>query len=202
VIAQPAVVVAHGLWMPGSETWLLRRRLAARGMTPYVFRYRTVGEGLAGNARELARFLAVLPEPLIHLVGYSLGGVIAILTLREHHPEHIGRLVCLGSPLNGSATGRALVRLPGGRRVLGRSMLELNDAGGVGPWTGETENGVIAGRLGFGVGRLFGALTGPNDGTVAVGIDAHRVIRASHTSLLFSREAADGCARFLVTGAF
>jgi pimeloyl-ACP methyl ester carboxylesterase len=203
-----AVVVCHGLWMPGSETWLLRRRLSRHGFKPYAFRYRTVGDGLARNAAKLRAFVAAVPEPVVHLVGYSLGGVVAVCMLRAGVESWRGRLVCLGSPLNGSASARALMRLPGGRRLLGRSVIELVEGGGLGVWRGSVEIGVVAGRLSFGLGRLIGAFDGPNDGTVAVeetrlaGVTQHIVRRVSHTSILFSRQVAADVAHFLRLGRF
>lgn len=207
-VRDEAVVVIHGLWLPGSETWLLRRRLAAHGYRPYSFRYRTVADDLERNAGLLARFLAGVPEPTTHLIGYSLGGVVAVHTLRRIDTARIGRLVCLGSPLNGSLSAEALLKLPGGQLLLGQSMLDLVREGGVGPWLEKVELGVIAGDLAFGLGRCLGAHDGPNDGTVAVvetridGAAGHIVRHVSHTSMLFSAEVADDAARFLEKGRF
>ena len=204
----PAVVVAHGLWMPGTETWLLRKRLADHGFRPYLFRYRTVGRGLDANARALAELCARVPEETVHLVGYSLGGVICVHLLKTVALERIGRLVCIGSPLNGSGTASTIMRLPGGRRLLGRSIIDLAEHGGVGPWDRPVELGSLAGRINIGLGRLFRGLEGDNDGTVAVaetrieGAHDYVVRNVSHTTMLFSRVVADDIARFLKHGAF
>jgi pimeloyl-ACP methyl ester carboxylesterase len=203
-----SVVVVHGLWMPGAETKLLCRRLAAFGLAAHIFRYRTVGHGLDENARRLAGFVDATPGKAIHLVGYSLGGVISVLMAQTRADARIGRVVCLGAPLNGSATAEALLRIPGGRRLLGRSIIELTERGGVGAWSGVTELGIVAGSVGVGAGRLFMALRGPNDGTVAVsetrlaGASDHIVCRVSHTSMLFSKGVAEKVGRFLRHGAF
>jgi pimeloyl-ACP methyl ester carboxylesterase len=203
-----AVVVAHGLWMPGSETWLLRRRFERAGYNAYLFKYSTVAVGLDSNALLLSNFLGRLPESTIHLIGYSLGGVISVCMLRDHATERCGRLVCLGSPLNGSASARALLALPGGRQLLGRSMIELTERAGLGAWGGQVDLGVVAGDLGIGLGRILGAFDGPNDGTVAVeetridGAADHIVRRVSHTSMLFSGRVTDDALRFIRTGEF
>jgi hypothetical protein len=58
------------------------------------------------------------------------------------------------------------------------------------------------------VGRLFGRLDGPNDGTVAVaetrlpGATDHIVVRASHFSILWSADAAIQVIAFLESGRF
>ena len=207
-MSAPAVVVAHGLWLPGGETWLLRRRLAQQGFDPYLFRYQTVAEGLEHNAAQLDKFAARLDNPVVHFVGYSLGGVISVLMLRRTKNTRIGRLVCMGSPLSGSAAARMLEGLPGGKRLMGRSIVELNKRAGVGRWEGDIEIGVVAGSLAFGGGRLMGALGAASDGTVAIaetkmeGIKAHIVRHVSHTSMMFSALVADDVGRFLNTGSF
>lgn len=204
----PAVVVAHGLWMPGTETWLLRKRLADHGFRPYLFRYRTVGRGLDANSQALASFCAEVPGAIVHLVGYSLGGVICVHMLERKTLERVGRLVCIGAPLNGSGTARVLMTLPAGRQLLGRSIIDLTERGGVGPWDGRVELGSLAGRIDIGLGRLFRGLTGENDGTVAVeetriaGAADHIVRNVSHTTMLFSRVVADDIAHFLEHGRF
>lgn len=203
-----AVVVAHGLWMPGWETALLRRRLARAGFAPYLFRFPSVGEALGANAERLARFAASVPGSVVHFVGYSLGGVVTLTMLAAQPPARSGRVVCLGSPLSGSCSGRRLAALPGGSRVLGRSMCELNEQGGVRAWPAQRDLGIVAGRVAIGFGRLLGALHGPNDGTVAIeetrleGATEHLVLPVSHTSMLFSSAVAEQTAHFLRFGRF
>jgi pimeloyl-ACP methyl ester carboxylesterase len=205
----PAVVVAHGLWMTGAETWLLRRRLARQGFVPYLFRYHTVGEGLAANADAMAEFIRNLAERPVHIVGYSLGGVVALEMMQRHGISGVGRVVCVGSPLKGSATGRMLVGKLGGKRLVGKSILELNARGGLGPWQhSSVEVGVIAGSLPAGIGRAIGALGRASDGTVAVdetrlqGAADHVVRPQTHTSLLFSAAVAADIVHFLKHGRF
>ena len=76
-------------------------------------------------------------------------------------------------------------------------------------WSGRREVGVIAGSTRVGLGRLFsGNLDVDSDGTVMVsetllpGAKDHIVLRASHTSMLFSTEVAAQTAHFLKQGAF
>ncbi len=203
-----AIVVAHGLWMPGTETWLMRRRFEAHGYRAHAFRYSTLGDGLNHNAELLSRYISKLDAGVVHLVGYSLGGIISAHMLRTLNPPRIGRLVCLGSPLKGSVTAAALLRLPGGGRLLGQSMSEIVAAGGFAPWNEPVEIGVVAGNISLGLGRILGALDGPNDGTVAVaetrldGIADHIVRPVSHTTMLFSAQVAEDAVNFLRSGRF
>lgn len=197
-----SVVIAHGLWMPGTETILLQRRLRTAGFEPRLFRFHTVSVGLDENVEQLADFVSTIPGGT-HLIGYSLGGVLSVCLGARPDTPPLGRIVCLGSPLNGSGAGRRLARTALGRRVLGKSMLDLNERAPLPAWSAPPELGVVAGRLGVGVGRLLGGFALPNDGTVAVeetrlpGLSDHIVLPVSHTTLLFSRAVARHAVEFL-----
>jgi len=205
----PAVVIAHGLWMTGAETWLLRRRLAQRGFVTYLFRYHTVSDGLAANASALARMIERVPERPVHIVGHSLGGVVALEAVDRFAPNGVGRIVCIGSPVRGSVTARRLAALPWLKGLIGRSMDDLDVRGGLAPWRhAQVEVGIIAGTLPAGVGRAVGAVGRSSDGTVSFDETwlegAHgRIARPySHFGLLFSRTVADDVERFLRQGHF
>ena len=203
-----SVVVVHALWMPGYETALLRKRLARAGFLPKLFRYRTVRDGLDANAERLARFVERVPGDRIHFVGHSLGGAVAAYFLQTRPPARAGRVVCLGSPLKGTRSGQRLARFRWGARLTGQSIGELIARGGLDPWPGKTELGVIAGDLPLGLGLLLGALPRPHDGVVTVeetrleGATDHLVLPLSHTALVFSAEAARQTCHFLGHGRF
>jgi 8-oxo-dGTP pyrophosphatase MutT (NUDIX family) len=203
-----SVVVVHGLWLPGYETTLLRRRLARAGFPPSLFRFRTVRDGLDANAERLARFAERLPSEKVHFVGHSLGGVVAAHMLQTRPPLRAGRLVCLGSPLRGTHSGKRLARFRWGAGVTGRSIGDLLARGGLAPWSGAGDLGVIAGDLPLGLGLLLGALPKPHDGVVAVeetrleGATDHLVLHVSHTVLVFSSAVAAQVVHFLRHGRF
>jgi 8-oxo-dGTP pyrophosphatase MutT (NUDIX family) len=203
-----AVVVVHALWMPGHETALLRRRLARAGFRPSLFRFRTVSDGLDANAERLARFVERVPGDRVHFVGHSLGGAVAAYTVQTRRPARAGRVVCLGSPLRGTRSGQRLARFRWGAWLTGRSIGDLLARGGLRPWSGTADLGVIAGDLPLGLGLLLGALPKPNDGVVTVeetrleGAADHLVLPLSHTALIFSRRVAAETAHFLRHGRF
>jgi pimeloyl-ACP methyl ester carboxylesterase len=203
-----SVVLVHGLWMPGIELGVLRSRLSVAGFVPRRFRYRSVANDIDTSAAQLAEYLVGVPGDTVHLVGHSLGGLVIARLVERFGSERIGRVVCLASPFCGSAAGAGLRRLPGGRWLLGRAMAQgLVEAPGR-HWDGRRELGVIAGNVPVGVGRLFGRLDEPNDGTVAVaetrlpGATDHIVVRASHFSILWSADAAIQVIAFLESGRF
>jgi pimeloyl-ACP methyl ester carboxylesterase len=202
------VVLVHGLWMPGWETWLLRHRLEAAGYSTARFMYRTVGVGLDDSTDELAAFAAGLPGEPVHFVGHSLGGALAVRLFERHRFERRGRIVCLGSPLKGSRPGAVLDSHTWGRRIVGRCMHDLLACGGCARWSGARDLGIIAGDVSLGFGRLLGGLASPNDGTVAVdetrlaGATDHVVLHCTHLSMLWSRAVAEQVVCFLRSGHF
>ena len=141
----------------------------------------------------------------VHLVAHSLGGLIAAETLSRYQGLPPGRLVCLGSPLAGSAAARGLLA----RRlafVAGRSGGLLR--GGLAQLPPRREVGMIAGDRSLGLGRFFGRLEGGNDGTVSVwetqlaGLADRVVIHCSHSGLILSAQAAELAGNFLDSGRF
>jgi pimeloyl-ACP methyl ester carboxylesterase len=207
------IVYVHGLWQSGGEAVLLRRRLALElDADARAFSYRSVAADASTNARELTKYLSALSADRLHLVGHSLGGLV-ILKAFEQEPAldarlAPGRIVLLGSPLRGSRTARNLAGLPFGRKIMGRSIHEEVLMARERQWHGARELGVIAGNLGFGLGRLVGSLRGPSDGTVLVeetlleGARDRVVLQVSHTGMLFSAVVARAAGAFLGTGRF
>lgn len=201
------VVLVHGLWMNGTESLLLRRRVAEAGFSPRQFSYRSVSEGFDANAERLKQFLDEVPGERVHLVGHSLGGLLLVQMLARHADHREGRVVCLASPLTGSRAASSLLNLPGGRALLGGSAEGLFDPR---PrrWSGRRELGIVAGATSVGLGRLFTALPEPNDGTIAVdetrleGAADHIVLNVSHTFMLFSPAVAAQVVHFLRHGQF
>ena len=207
------VVYVHGLWQRGGESVWLRRRLSqdlkAEART---FSYPSVTADASSNARALAKFLSAIRADTLHLVGHSLGGLV-ILKLFEDGPEAQarlppGRIVLLGSPLQGSRTAQKLARLPFGKRIMGLGVAEELLGSRQRRWNGARDLGVIAGDLGVGFGRLVGTLGGPSDGTILVeeteldGTADRVVLRVSHTGMLFSAPVARAAGAFLSTGRF
>ena len=119
-----------------------------------------------------------------------------------------GRIVLLGSPLNGSRAAQNLARLPFGRKIMGRGVREDLLTESQRRWSGQRELGVIAGSVGIGLGRLVGVHGAPSDGTIFVeetrlpGILEHLVLRVSHTALPWSSMVARQTAAFLSDGNF
>lgn len=209
------VVFVHGLWMTGHESILLRRELKQLlDAEALVFSYRSVANDITANAGELVKFLSSVDSGEIHLVGHSLGGLVILTCLQElelqppAQPLAPGRVVLLGSPLQGCAVARSLSRFPVLKAVLGRGIEQEALSPPIRRWTGSRQVGVIAGNVSLGLGRLVAPLDEPNDGTVLVeetrlaGATDHIVLPVTHTGMVFSAVVMQQTAAFLRDGRF
>ncbi len=200
------VFLIHGLWMRGFTLTLLRRRLEAAGYVVEVFDYASVFGAADSGVDRLLQRAQRLKSTQIHFIGHSLGGLVVLQALRRAPELTRGRVVCLGSPLRGSAVARGVARLPGGTFVIGKSLEVLRN--GIERWDGVQQVGAIAGRLPVGLGFAVGGLSSPHDGTVSVaetelpGLTDHCVVAATHTGLVYSEEAAQQAIAFLRDGRF
>lgn len=198
------VILLHGLWMTGVTMRPLARRLRAEGFTPEILGYRTIRESPRVAMDTLLE--RIREDGPAHVIGHSMGGLVALHALRAGPGVPVGRILCLGSPLCGSAAAGELAgyRLSG--LYFGRSRRTLMD--GCPKLPDGFEVGMIAGSAPYGLGRFFGRFEGEHDGTVGVaetrtpGLADHVVIRTSHMGLLLSREVATQAARFLCRGQF
>jgi pimeloyl-ACP methyl ester carboxylesterase len=205
------VVYVHGLWLTGIEGSFLRKRLGKDlNAQTRAFSYASVASSISANARALGTFLNALRADTLHLVGHSLGGLVILKLFETGEGARLppGRLVFLGSPLNGSRAALNLARVPFGKTLLGRGVAEELLSSRVRRWDGQRELGVIAGSLSLGLGRLVGAFGAPSDGTIFVeetrlaGITEHLVMPVSHTGLPFSKSVALKTGAFLRSGKF
>jgi pimeloyl-ACP methyl ester carboxylesterase len=201
------VVLLHGIWLGRWAMLPLARRLRRCGFEVSLYGYASVQQTLQQNADDLHRYIQGLRSEKVHLVGHSLGGRVILKLLGDYPRTPAGRVVLLGSPVRGSNIARRLTFNRAGRALLGKSMARgglLDEA----DWDGSRELGVIAGTLGLGVGKLFGGLRPPHDGTVMVSetelpaATDRLLLKVSHTGLLSSAAAARQTCNFLKNGHF
>ena len=207
------VVCLHGIWMPGAGMMYVKHRLESdSGYRVDLFSYSPVTETLDDVAAKLADFITSSGATPVHLIGYSLGGVVVLRMLALRTDIDVARVVCIGSPLCGSRAAFHLNQLDWGNLILGKTITEgvLDDAAH--RWAkGVAESheiGIIAGDVPIGFGRLVARFDEPNDGTVAVsetrmpGAKDHLVLPVSHKGMLISRDVVDQAAAFLQRGEF
>lgn len=198
------VVLLHGIWMRGFTLALLARRLRSAGYEVSTFDYASVTRSPEACVARVVEYLASLPAGPVHLVGHSLGGLIALELARAAHGQHGGRVVCLGTPLSGSSVARVMSAWSPLRWTLGEARTWLCD--GLACWPDGVDVGMVAGSLPLGFGLLVPGLASPHDGTVSVAetrdarLADHAVVSTSHSGLLLSDRVATMAAHFLAHG--
>lgn len=182
---------------------VIAARLARAGYACERIGYASVRGAPALAIRDVTQAAACGP---CHVVAHSLGGLITLSALELQPELPVQRVVCLGSPLCGSAAADGLARLPVMGAALGHSRSLLRD--GCRPWRGRAQVGMVAGNRPIGLGQVLGRFDGESDGTVAVaetrleGLADHVVLPTSHTGLAFSPLAARQVIAFLREGRF
>ena len=181
-------------------------------MRALLFNYPSVRGTLDENAAALTEFIHEQGLDRTHIVGHSLGGVLA-LRMHANNPDFLpGRVVCLGSPLTGSRAANFLNELEWAEEIIGKSVPAAMIHQTANDWASHVaENrdiGVIAGTVPLGFGRLFANFDEDNDGTIGVsetcleGARDHLIMSVSHKGMLVSAAVADQAAAFLKRGTF
>jgi pimeloyl-ACP methyl ester carboxylesterase len=202
-----AVVLLHGAWMNRLVMAYLAHSLRTQGFSANTLTYRTRLDTLEQHLGHLAARIAALDAPRVHLVGHSLGGLVALRYLQRRPDARVRRAVLLGAPVTGCRAASALAHWSGGQALLGRSLalwrepVDLSLREGI-------EVGVIAGTRALGLGRVVAGLPRQNDGVVCVdetrfpAMRDHIALPVAHTQMLVSPTIARQTAAFLRTGAF
>ena len=193
--------------------YLIKRRLEREyGMHVSLFSYPSVRGTLDENASALAAYIRTQHVDVAHIVGHSLGGVLA-LRMYANIPDFLpGRVVCLGSPLSGSRAANYLNAQEWAEEIIGRSVPDAMINQTANDWAADVAEhrdiGVIAGNVPLGFGRLLANFDEDNDGTIAVSetaLDAakdHLILPVSHRGMLVSADVADQAAAFIKRAKF
>jgi len=201
------IILVPGLWYGPKSMSFIGTRLRRSEYTIRFFSYRSTKATAEDCARSLAELVREAPPGAPpHLVGHSLGGLLILHLLAMSHAPPIGRVVMLGTPMQGSEAARKTLQLPGGAALLGVAASTL--CAGSHGYRGNHEVGMIAGSRAFGLGRIAGLMGKASDGTVALEetysecLTAHITLPVSHSGMLFSSLVAQEIACFLEQGQF
>jgi pimeloyl-ACP methyl ester carboxylesterase len=205
-----AVVFVHGLFLNGAEFGLLRRRLErAHGFQCHRFSYPTTRGSLDSSLDRLARFVERIDAERVHFVAHSLGGIVLCRYFEHETRVREGRVVMLGTPLQGSRSARAVARHALLRWLVGPIVArELFEEHTPYHWNRQHDLGVIAGTRPLGLGRFFAKFDEDSDGTVALSetrfpeCTSHLTLPVSHMGMLMSRQVARHVGTFLANGSF
>jgi len=202
------VMLIHGVLMNPIEMRYLGNQLEKSGFKVHYVFYQSVLKTAAENAQATHQKIQKLQLPNLHIVGHSLGGIITMHLLSQFNDIPAGRVVMLGSPVNGSWIAQKVQDWPIISPLLAKSMPSALSGEDIPAWGNQREWGMIAGSKNSGLGLLTGGLPGAGDGTVLIEETkhpkqtAHVVVNKSHTGLLFSKQVAILTGHFLKTGSF
>lgn len=207
------VICVHGIWSHGVSMYLIKRRLEKEyGFDVRLFNYPSVRGSLDDNAARLAEFIEQENLEATHIIGHSLGAVIALRMYAIEKSSVPGRIVALGAPLTGSRAASFLSKRNWAEPLLGESLPAGVVREAANEWASHVcatrDVGIIAGTAPYGIGRLVTTFDGANDGTVAVaetrleGARDHLCMDVSHKSMLVSGDVVDQAAAFLKRGEF
>lgn len=201
------VVLIHALGRTHWSMWLMARRLRAAGWAVVAVGYPSLELPIEQSSGQVAEMVAEASRGWrgVHLVGHSLGGIIA-RRLKLTRPDlRIRRVVQIGSPNLGTAVSGELARQKFAHKVVGPVLAE------VAAFPSRVERhddiGSIAGTWHCrGLNKPLGH-TGPNDGLVTVrsawgGAGARAIVPVSHSFMPYSARAAGLVNRFLRNGNF
>jgi pimeloyl-ACP methyl ester carboxylesterase len=203
------VIYVHGLWMPGDESLILRRRLAQEfDLALHAFRYSAAYSTMNATTARLEGFVRELHTAEAHFVGHSLGGLVIHRFLERFPDQPPGRAVFLGTPCVASRAAERAGRFAPVAHLMGLSVAEELLQPRERRWTHARELGIVAGTQPLGVGQLLANFAEDNDGTIAVsetrmpGMSAHIALPVSHLGMLMSARVAHETGLFLTEGRF
>ena len=198
------VVLIHGLWMKGPELLYIRYKLWCQGFNIYQFHYSSIFKSPEENAAKLFHSVSAIDASTIHFVAHSLGGIVVSHLFHNYEIKQNGKVVMIGTPLNGSAAAVYLSKKKYLKYLLGKSVIKglLGDAP---TWDYKRKICVIAGTKGIGAGQIYArsVMKKPNDGTVNLtetrleqANESHEIPR-SHFLLLASNKVVNIITTFL-----
>jgi len=201
------VLLLHGAWMNPIVMAYLAHVLRGEGFAAHALGYRTIRDPLEAHLARVARRIAQIEAPVVHLVGHSLGGVIVMRYLQRLADPRVRRAVLLGAPVAGCRAAAGFVERTGGELMMGRSLAAWREPVDVSV-DPRFEVGAIAGTRAVGLGAVVMRLPMPNDGVVCVdetrfpALRDHIEFPIGHSLLLASSRVARQTASFLKNGAF
>ena len=197
---QQAVVLVHGLWM---NRWTFRwiaKYLQTKGYKVYRFGYKTTTRPFEFNMQKLKAFVNSRKEETVHLVVHSMGGILSMRSLPEIRKN--GKLVMLGSPINGSQAATAMGQKKWTAWMLKHATEPLEN-GVVDPDVFRDSLMIAGTSNSIGISRIVTKLPKPNDGTVALHetqadwIGLHKTEKTNHFRMLFHKNIKQKISDFL-----
>lgn len=209
---QEGVVLLHGIFRTHRSMEGLAKHLRNEGFSVLNLGYPSTKHSIEILAAHLHPKIDSFAKECtrLHFVGYSMGGLLIRAYLKAYPVSHLGRIVMLGTPNQGSEVADFISswRLyrwlygPAGQQLGTKTfpLACLHD-------TLPCELGVLAGSRSL--DPISSYIIGiPNDGKVSIkstklaGMKEHKVIKATHTFFPHNRTAWKQATHFLKNGRF
>ena len=110
------VWILDGIWGNHRRWQGLARHLESRGATPRIWEYDNSGRTGLGEAGACLAAELTAARHRVHLVGYSMGGLVVREAVRRAPGQSVGRVALLNSPHAGSVFAR-MIPLPAAREM-------------------------------------------------------------------------------------
>ncbi|WP_197443672.1 lipase family alpha/beta hydrolase [Maioricimonas rarisocia] len=192
------VIALHGLAGGCWTNWLLVRRLAAEGYLVENIDYPSfrcsIPKLVDGLAERFRKTVHAAEVDAVHVVAYSMGGIVVRAMLNDHADLPIDRMVMIAPPNQGSP---AATRMAKWFRWFCPAVHELRDRASS-----------YVQRLPGGLSQDVGIIAGTYDRCVPVESTRLEAVQdivevpASHATLPFRRDVAAYCSNFLQYGQF
>ncbi len=213
------VILLHGIFTTGMRMSRLHRRLHKEGYTVVSISYPTRAIRMRAIAEHIEPMIAGYRarHSRMHIVGYSMGGLIARLYLARQDAVVVDSLVCIGTPNKGTEFIDLIRQMSWIKRLFafvgGPSGNELGSAREADSVVHElgtnapagVATGIIAGRARW---SPASKLPQPHDGYVPVenctldGMQDCMIVPYGHIHLPFRREVTNAVVTFLQTRSF
>lgn len=206
-----AVIVLHGLGRSDKSVSKLRQHFDKAGYYTIAMNYPSLRASVQENAEYLHQVIQSLEGiEKVHIVGFSMGGIVTRQCLAEHDEPRLGRVVFIGTPNQGAELATLLKDWWAFKTFVGPAGQELATAPhGLAPKlpAPACEFGIIAGCRGVD-GGYNPLIPGDDDGTVS--LDSTRLpgavdfitFPALHNYLLHKPQIFEATKHFLEQGQF
>ena|ERR1700757_135773 len=213
-IGREGVVLLHGIGRTSRSMRKLERSLQQAGLATLNLTYASRKKPLEQLAEEIHPAISQFSEAIhgpLHIVGHSMGGLLARVYVARYRPCRLGRVVMLGTPNGGSEIADLLQDTLLYRSYYGPAGLQLttlpDDTLALLPPV-DYPVGIVAGTRALNPIAWRCNLPRPNDGCVSIessklaGMADHIAIRATHVGLSRHRDAIRQTITFLSEGRF
>lgn len=203
------VVLVHGICRSSKSMNKLKKHLREQGLQTYSFDYPSTRIPIEESADCLQQVLSSMEGvERIHLIGFSLGGLVVRSCLHRHPSDRIGRVLLIGTPNRGAELAdtfrsNLLFKLIFGHPGQQLSCTDLGVAATLPAPAGEFA--VIAGARNAD-GGYNPLITGDDDGTV--GLNSARlpgacdflIVNGLHPFLIGQKETLAAACSYIQTG--